>query len=824
MIITPLPNEPKVQCARMVIPAAYNQIAVIGDCPYDEKAGLPFCNSHYGAIAGLLRKTQRNIDNVIVGNLLKFYPTNGYLGQELGFCVQSSLDEFRVAFTVNPPKVIIILGRQTLRFFKPGCSGLDEERGAPFLWNGILCIATYHPKEMFVENDLYPIVEADFGKAVRLARDGWSEVPLEIIYGPSYSDCIMFLSSLLENKPYISADWESIGSPLGPYSLATCIGFGINGKRAFTIPFVREGNKHYFSLDEEIVIWRLVARVLETCPSIGHNSVHYDHWFAAYWCGILMNVVDDTMFAHWEIYQEMPKSLAFCASLYLDTSYWKDDMKLAREGKVPRDREFKYNGRDNCITLQVAAAVGKEMKELPSEVRTHYKFNIRCSRVFQYMALRGCVIDREKLKDRIVSLEIEATVKQETLNDQAGKEIMVTSPKKMQAWLYDLDQLGLPKKYKAVKLDDGSMEDRETADFLAISYLAREYPTIPALTTAALLRKLKKRVSSLKSIVTGPNGECWWNFNLVGTESGRASGYKPSNGMGVQPQNPDKRDRDLFLAGYGMMWAKCDLEGADAWTIAAQLLKLSDRVMWDDLNAGIKPAMILSLCTYLKRPDLIEASVETLVPLVKANKAYFKTTEGKIVYDADKSVSHGTNYMMQAKTMHETIFRKSKAEIWVPINECERRRLLYLKRYKGLSKLYDYIPTIINSHGLIDCPSGMRRLFFGRNDNHRTRVGLSLIPQNNTAFATNRALHNLYYESYNRRAGSNELVVQPMNQVHDEMDNALFENEISTVRNIFQKATDFTSQVWGVEFRIPFDLKYGPNWGQCETPIYGDDD
>jgi hypothetical protein len=117
----------------------------------------------------------------------------------------------------------------------------------------------------------------------------------------------------------------------------------------------------------------------------------------------------------------------------------------------------------------------------------------------------------------------------------------------------------------------------------------------------------------------------------------------------------------------------------------------------------------------------------------------------------------------------------------------------------------------------------MRRVFFGRNDNHRTRVGLALLPQNNTALATNRALHNLFYQPYNRYQSSLNLVIQPVNQVHDEADIAFYESELPQVREIFAKASDFTSEVWGVKFKIPFDPNYGPNWGECETPIYNEE-
>lgn len=816
MNIKPPPTSPanETQDIKVKLPARFNGIYIIGDIPYDGKAILPFQNAHYGTLKGLCKLNGIDFDECVQANLLGAYPANGFIGMEQTVLVNQTLEEIKSVFQTHVPKAFLFLGRPTLRWFKPASSGVDAERGAPFLWSGVPSISTFHPRELYAEWHNYAVVQADFAKAVKYSKEGWTEEKLEIIYAPTFSECTAFLQKLLSARPYISTDWESVDSIWGAYSLATCIGFGINGKKAFTIPFVKEGNKHYFTLDEEIIIWRLVAKVLESCPQVGHNALHYDHWFAAYWCKILMHVVDDTMFAHWEVYTEMEKSLSFCSSLYLDAPYWKDELKLSRTGKVPRDREFLYNGRDNCITLQCAKAIGEEIKSLPPAVRGHYKFNVRCSRIFQYMALRGCVINRDKLKTRIEQLTLESEVLARKLEDEAKRKIKVTSPKQMKEWLYQ--DLRLPVRTKNVKLDDGSIEERETADFLALAYSAKERPDIPGLMTAALLRKLLKRISSLNAIKLGPNGECYWNFNLVGTETGRASGYKPNNGLGVQPQNPDKRDRDLFEAGPGFKWLKCDLEGADAWTVAGQLKILGDDTMFNDLSAGIKPAQILSLATIVGE-HVITWKAEQLVPLLKQHKPFLKTKEGKQIYDTDKAVSHGSNYMMQSPTMHITIFQKSKAELFVSVKECEKKRQLYLKRYKGLEKLYAHIPTIINSHGYIDCPSGMRRVFFGRNDNHRTRVGLSLIPQNNTAYATNRALHNLYYSGYNRRNSTSALIIQPVNQVHDEMDLAFREEEISNCREIFKQATNFGSEVWGLNFKIPFDSNYGNTWGECDT-------
>ena len=804
-----------------IVPLKFNGIAIIGDMPYDGESVFPFSNAHYGTIAGLLRRCSLRIDDCLQTNVFPYHLPNNTIVEGKYFLASKQVDIIFELLSKVRPNVIILLGRQTLKFFKPNCDALDEERGAPFKWRGFTVVPTYHPRELYAEWHYYNIVLADYQKAVRYAREGWEEPKYEINYQPSFADCVRFLQMVIERRPWLTTDVETQEHPETGHGYLTCIGFAINTKKAFVIPFVREGNKPYFTFDEEVVIWRLLGKALEVARYLGQNAVHYDHWYLAHWCKILLNVVDDTMFAHWEVYTEMPKSLAFQLSLYTDNAYHKDLLKAARSGKVPRNQEFFYNGLDNIITLQSAVAIGSDMKELPPKVKEHYKFNIRVSRVFQYMSLRGARVDRDLLSMRLQELELEEKIVHDQLLSETGKPktFKVTSPKQMKAWLYE--ELKLPVKYKQVKLEDGSVEDRESADFLSLMYLAREYPDIAGLRTAADLRKLKKRISTLRAIQTGPNGEIYWNFNLVGTETGRAAGYKPWNGKGIQPQNMDKRDRDLALPPLeGQMWGKCDLEGADSWTVAAQLAKLGDDTMLKDLQHGLKPAMILALAAEFGE-HLIVADQPTLVTLLKQHKASFKKDERlKTVYDVTKAVSHGTNYMMQANTMHVTVFRKSKGETYIPVKQCEKLRLLYLKRYRGLNTLYEYIPTLINAHGYLDCPSGMRRVFFGRNDNHRTRVGLALIPQNNTAFATNRFLENLYYREYNRRNGSAQLIVEPLNQVHDEADLAFFPDELDKVRKIFNLATNFTSECWGIEFTIPFDPNYGPNWGKCDTELF----
>lgn len=798
------------------VPSVFNGIIIVGDMPYDRNAVDSFSNAHYGTIVGLTRKAGLDFNECVQMNVCPHYPDNGKIQPADEPAVQAQLARLQKFCTNVSVRGILLLGRESMRWFKPGAGGVDEERGAPFKWQGIVCIPTYHPRELYMQWKFYNVVLNDFKKLIRLAESGWSQPAYDINYQPTFPECVHFLQWIIRERPLIAMDLETEENRETGQGYFTCCGFAIDGKSAFVIPFLGNGTRHYFRFEEEKVIWRLLAQALEVGRFVGQNAVHYDHWYSAWHTKILLNVTEDTMLASWELYTELPKSLGFLSSIYTDNQYFKNMLSQARSGKIARTEEFRYNGLDNCISLQIASGLAKDLKESPKGVYEHYRFNIRLSRVFQYMSIRGARVNRDLLSTKTSKLEIGCQEAENVLHDLVGFKLNVRSPKQMKDWLYR--KLRLPVRYKAVKNDDGSVEDRETADYLTLLYCSREYPEVKSLTVAAKLRKDLKRLSSLRGLQTGPNGEVYWNFNVVGTETGRASGYKPMNGLGAQPQNVDRRDRDLFLPpAEGQVWVKADLEGADSWTVAGQLATLGDDTMLKDLLAGLKPAIILALAR-LDGEDLITADQQTLAALYKTRKAHLKGA-GETVYATAKAVSHGTNYMMQANTMHVTIFRRSEGELFVPVKECEHQRQLYLKRYPGLQKLYNYIPTMLNTDGYLDAPSGMRRVFFGRPDNARTRAALSFLPQNNTAYATNRALQNLFYQPYNRRGNSARLILEPINQVHDEADLAFYENELSSARDIFARATDFTSSIWGIEFKIPFDAEYGADWASCKTPL-----
>lgn len=801
-----------------VFPKNPNGIALIGDMPRAVDSFAPFDGSYFGSLSAMCREAGFNFKDCFLGNLISFFPGDGLWSSIPPTQLADERAELVEALRLYEPKVVVFLGQRAVSAFKPDCTDIEAERGQPFLLsNTTPALCTWHPRDIFKQFSHNILAIADLTKAFKYSKQGWKEPLLNLNFQPTFQEVISTLQRFLDTKAYLSFDIET------DHDLKlTCIGFAYNPTNAITIPFVKSNSERYWSHTEEKAIWPLLTKVLESCPLLGHNACHFESRVLGLVYGINAHIVGDTMFAHWECYAELLKSLGFCSSLYTDFPYWKDVLKQARSGKLPRWKEFEYNAKDCAITLQVAYAIKDEFKDRPAAVESHYRFNVRISRAFQYMSIRGVVLDKPLLDKRLTDLRAEADGLHLQLTCEAGKEINVRSPKQVKEWLYN--DLKLPPQYKVVKDEDGNHEEKESADYLSLLYLARSFPTLPAILTAARLRKLYKRISSLAQYQARPTGRISWDFNCVGTETGRASGYKPLDGCGVQPQNVDRKDRDLFKADDGLLWLKADLEGADSWTVAAQCAALGDSTMLEDLKAGVKPAQALAIA-HLFGHHLISAPASEIASYKKQLKDATKHEEesrgpGRATYNVMKAVSHGSNYGMQKHTMHQNIFKTSAGELWIDPEDCVRFQNLYLKRYKGIVKVHESMVHLMNSQGYLDSFGGTRRYFMGRKDNMMVRTMLSHIPQANTSYTTNRLIERVFYWSENRYANNpRRLIMEPVNQVHDETDLLLPAGQLDYCRELFWKMVDIPCECWGVKFTIPFEANYGPNWGAAKEEL-----
>lgn len=807
------------------------RIAFVGDFPYNSTNDTALTRSEYAFLFRLCKDAGINLNNCFLSNVLNFFPTKEHFTQEKktvhinkqNASVADGIARLNFALTSWKPDVIIFLGRETMATLKGWYCKLDDERGSPFTYTidgkDYAAIATYHPKELFVEYKYSSLAAYDLGKALRYAKHGVPDKTFLLNYLPSFSEACVVLDKMLEEKTFLAVDIETNyhkGKPRYEFNTVTCMCLCWSTTEGIVIPFVKQ-KERYWPEDQEVILWKKLSAVLTACPLVGHNAVHFDHNHLLQHYGIDANFVDDTMYAQWIYSQDWPKSLSFTNSLFGDVPYWKGELGASRSGALAYYREYEYCGKDGCLTLAAREALA------PQRESFYYNFAICNSRAFQYMGLLGAKIDRELLETKIAAKKKEALALMQQFSLESGKEhadifsskpkgFSVRSPKAMTEWLYN--ELRLPPEYKRVKSAFGETEEHETADYLSLLYLGRNYPCYPAVLTAGKLRRVLKNLSSLESIQTRPGDIVGWSFNGVGTTSGRASGYKPNDRKGVQPQNVAREDRDLYIPALADHdWYKADLEGADAWTVAAILQSLGFDNMMNDLLSGLKPAQRVAIAITLG-DTFMNASPDT----VKEHLALLKTPEGKITYAIAKSVSHGTNYKMKTPTMRDGIFKRSDGELFVDEDICKRQQNMLLDYY-NLSAFHDKLTNLMHFSGELTTCVGLTRKFLDRKGSSLAREMMSMLPQFYTALTTMTVCNRLFYSPINRTP-NDDFVIKQCNMVHDETDFIAPYADRDKVAEIFYSVNKVPITCEGVTFTIPFDAERGSNWGNCKEPVH----
>jgi hypothetical protein len=350
--------------------------------------------------------------------------------------------------------------------------------------------------------------------------------------------------------------------------------------------------------------------------------------------------------------------------------------------------------------------------------------------------------------------------------------------------------------------------------------------------------ELRTRASHLRSLLKcssdfNNDGRVHTSYNEVGSETGRVTCGKFVDGKGypmqtVEDENEIKDEnsplrlglRDLLTADPDCYLAKCDLKGADGWTVGANLAALGNRTMLDDLMFGLKPANILCYARRHGVDSIRGKSRDQLRELCKEVK------KSDWDYFAYKQCIWGFCYQMGVKKAVQHVFNLSEGSVLVTIEDMEQAKKMLFDRYhidlwhKALEKkLFSqpYPPKIVS-------PSGHTRMFFGR---RQEILGQALAhePQSVTTYATNQAVYRCWTDPENRIAktslsqqcssyGSHERIlrIEPMHQVHDEF---LCQFKISDTAWAVSKIKSWFAnpiKIAGIEVTIPYDGAYGINW------------
>lgn len=826
------------------MPSAGHRLCIIGEAPgVDEETVLePFVGSSGKLLRGTLGQFGLAAEQCLICNVTGYRPPGNNIeafdwdGPE----ISSGIARLRSDIEAYKPNAILSLGRTPMRVLRPdlcypGKKGMVIPIGN---WRGSVTSSMLGYKSVFCYHPAY-ILRAwsdiayfthDVGRAVEQSK--YPELRLALrsgILDPTLDQVLRFLQRLRESHTTASIDIEGYPDHTG----ITCMSICPTPYDGIVIPFWVRG-RHYWSDTEEVIIWQALSEYLAdpTCEKKCHNGF-YEH-FVYLWkhrC-LLSGWHHDTMLKFWELYPELEKNLGVVNSFTTLEPYYKDDRK-SQDSLV----KLEYNFKDSAVTDEADNSLEVSLQKYPLSY-THYQFNIRCSRPFAYLNLRGCRIDTAKLEDHKRKKAEELVGLQQQINDQvlaaAIQADVLTRKRKSDPWTFNVkgecvnwllyDHLG----YKPSQRH-GRCHDEEAL----LRYFEKHQN--PLLRQVIQAVRARTRLQDIAKLVCDSDGRLRTSLDLVGTNTGRSSSrhamsMRPSGdddgsweNTGTNLQNVTEDLRDVFVPDSDAydFW-QFDLRGADAWTVAADLATLGHSTMLEDLLAGIKPAKVLVALLNAFRAgtnpaiinNLSRGDLKILVDAIDTSKGW--------EYFASKIVQHATNYDAKPETCSARVFDESDGAVNLSVKDAGVFQFLYKLRYKPEVRNAD-IKARLSRDGFLQTACGIRRKFFGIRsrrdiDDEIVRQASAFEPQANTTYCTNAALLNLWNDPSNRQS-TGWLHCDPLLQIHD----ALAGQNHSSIRGWAHRKlqsyfnTELT--VHGVKILIPADGGWGTSWKDSKNAL-----
>lgn len=298
-------------------------------------------------------------------------------------------------------------------------------------------------------------------------------------------------------KTRTAVDVETTGpSPLACQLI--CVGLASENGGAICIPLLQQGGSCYWSLEDEARVRRALAWFLADIqtPKVFHNgafdtTVLWAHHLPVFgWS-------DDTMLAHHCVDAEMPHSLAFLGSIYLETPYWKDDVKgdggwLSKDDVTLRS----YNLRDVLITIRCLPHVLREVEAW--KVRLVYEQELQIAQIMARATVRGLEVDVSRRYWLFRDLQRQRQAALRRLRELAqDSEFKPSSPVQLREFLFE--KLGFPVVRRSEKVDSSTglgapSTDKKAMTLLAIHATTQEQQD--ALLGLVRYRKVDKLISS----------------------------------------------------------------------------------------------------------------------------------------------------------------------------------------------------------------------------------------------------------------------------------------------------------------------------------------
>ena len=741
-----------------------NSIAIVGEAPGKEEEeserkavdgrGTPFIGKSGRLLTKALGQGGINRYNCFITNVCNVRPPNNDFSKLPKVIVEEGKRKLKGDLERWKPNVIFAIGANALTALT-GYTGIDVHRGAVMpctLCKGMKVVATYHPAYLLRGNTkLYPILVSDAAKVKRESLFPEIREPyrnINILY-----DKIEAISKLQEltserEKPVV-IDIETAGHIL------TAFGIGTSKEEAYVVPIE-------LCRDPGVLI-EIAKFCRSDRPKIFHNACYDVLWLAYYLKILTKNIYFDTMLAQHACYPMWRKSLGFCASLWTDQPFWKDEGKEAFDPKNLKyfdrwDQLYRYNAKDVTVTYEIYEVLRQKLVELG--VEDVFKFDMGMIGPCLTAMLKGIKVDKNREKG-LLKRNGEVIEKLQRVADAAIPGVNVNSSKQLKELFYR--DWGLKEVRIKGKVSTGARA------LAKLEMLPTPYQPI-----FGLIRELKKakKATAFFKIEIDEDGRARTQYKIAGTVTGRLSSATGITDSGSNLQNIPPVAREAFVADDGCIFLNGDLATAETRFVAAlcgdeDWLREIDE---DDIHWVTAEGLF-----HLKREQMRKDFHRQLA----------------------KKVEHGTHYCMTSRLLGELLHKSA----------IEAKGLMesYHALRPKLRVWQEKVREEIKRKREIRTPFGRRLAYPGWIGEDDVRQAVAFVPQSCCAYYINRGWQRMY-----DKLGEGVVLLQ----VHDSL-LVQCPNDIDVVVKTFENMKACTEVKWrinGIDLVVPLDIKIGYDW------------